>query len=159
MRALVDWTMLTMSTPNPVPFGAEIFSTRTGESFVRTANDVGPEHDPSAHGEIHAIRLACRKLQSPSLHGYTLYTTCEPCPMCMACCVWANVDRVVYGATIEDASRFGRQIMISARHVAEQTRPASHCIVDGPVERDRCLALFTNPAMKNVYRIWNARQD
>jgi len=159
MRALVDWTMLTMSTPNPVPFGAEIFSTSTGQSLARAANAVGPQHDPSAHGEIHAIRLACQKLQSSSLHGYTLYTTCEPCPMCMACCVWSNIDRVVYGATIDDAARFGRQIMISAREVAAQTRPATHYTVDGPVERDRCLTLFTNPVMKNVFRQWNAHQD
>jgi tRNA(Arg) A34 adenosine deaminase TadA len=157
MRALVDWTMLTMQTPNPVPYGAEIFDSRTGQSLARAANAVGPEHDPSAHGEVHAIRLACEKLQSPGLHGHTLYTTCEPCPMCMACCVWARVDRVVYGATIADAAHFGRQIMIPAREVAQ--RSGTSCTVDGPVERERCLTLFTHPAMKQVFSQWRAQQD
>src|ERR1700719_973997 len=99
MRALAAWTALTMETPNPVPYGAEIVHSRNGESLMRATNAVGQEHDPSAHAEVRTIRLACKKLNSYSLRGYTLYTTCEPCPMCMACALWARLDRVVYGAT------------------------------------------------------------
>ncbi len=146
MRSLVAFTMLTMDRPRPTPYGAEIFDTKTGESLIQTVNAVGEEHDPSAHGEIHAIRLACTKLQSVRLKGYTLYTTCEPCPMCMSCCLWAGLDRVVYGATIEDAARFGHQIMISSAEVARRTD--LHCEVVGPVERDRALELFTNAKMQ-----------
>ncbi len=152
MRSLAARTMKTMATPNPVPFGAEIFATREGTSLMRAANAVKTEHDPSAHGEIHAIRLACQKLQSASLRGYTLYTTCEPCPMCMACCLWAGLDRVVYGATIADAAKYGHQIAIPAAEVAKRTD--MHCIVDGPVERDACLPLFTNPTMQKVFAQW-----
>jgi tRNA(Arg) A34 adenosine deaminase TadA len=146
MRSLIAFTMLSMDTPHPVPYGAEIFDTKTGGSLMRALNAVGEEHDPSAHGEVHAIRLACAKLQSVRLKGYTLYTTCEPCPMCMSCCLWAGLDRVVYGATIEDAARFGHQIMISSAEVARRTD--LHCDVVGPVERDRALELFTNEKMQ-----------
>jgi tRNA(Arg) A34 adenosine deaminase TadA len=154
MRALADWTMLTMATANPVPYGAEIFDNKTGVSLMRAANAVGPEHDPSAHGEIRTIRLACQKLQSGSLRGYTLYTTCEPCPMCMACCLWAGLDRVVYGATIADAARFGHQIMISAADV--QRHSDLPCSVVGPVEREHCLTLFTNPRMQERFKKWQS---
>ncbi len=156
MRALAAFTALTMETPNPVPYGAEIVHTKTGESLMRAANAVGPEHDPSAHAELRTIRLACSKLSSSSLRGYTLYTTCEPCPMCMACALWAGLDRVVYGATIADAARFGHQIQIPATEV--ERRADMRCIVDGPVEHDVCLALFTNPKMQETFKRWNAQK-
>jgi tRNA(Arg) A34 adenosine deaminase TadA len=156
MRALAAWTALTFETPNPVPYGAEIMKTSDGEMLMRAANAVGQEHDPSAHGEVHAIRLACAKLGSASLKGYTLYTTCEPCPMCMACSMWAGLDRVVYGATIADAMRFGKQIEIPAAEVAK--RGDMTCVVDGPVEREVCLALFTDPRMVKTFEKWKAME-
>jgi tRNA(Arg) A34 adenosine deaminase TadA len=154
MRALAAFTSLTMDTPNPVPFGAEIVDSKSGKRLMRATNAVGPEHDPSAHAEVHTIRLACKSLNSYSLQGYTLYTTCEPCPMCMACALWARLDRVVYGATIADAARFGHQIQIPAAEVAKRTDMT--CIVEGPVERDVCFALFTNPKMQETFKRWNA---
>jgi tRNA(Arg) A34 adenosine deaminase TadA len=154
MRALARWTALTFDTPNPVPYGAEIVNTMSGKRLMRAANAVGPGHDPSAHGEIHAIRLACAKLKSASLKGYALYTTCEPCAMCMACCLWAGLDRVVYGATIADASRFGNQIQIPAAEVAR--RGDMTCVVDGPVEEEACLALFTDKRMEKQFEKWKA---
>jgi tRNA(Arg) A34 adenosine deaminase TadA len=156
MRGLAAWTALTFDTPNPVPYGAEIVHSTSGEMLMRAANAVGPEHDPSSHGEVRTIRLACQKLNSSSLKGYTLYTTCEPCPMCMACSIWASLDRVVYGATIADAMRFGHQIDIPAAEVARRTD--MKCVVDGPVERELCLALFTNPKMQKTFEMWNAQR-
>jgi tRNA(Arg) A34 adenosine deaminase TadA len=154
IRDLASWTALTFKTDNPVPFGAEIFHTKSGESLMRVANAVGPEHDPSSHAELRAIRLACKKLNAYMLTGYTLYTTCEPCPMCMGCILWAGLDRMVYGATIADAARIGHQIMIPAAEVAR--RSDIKCIVDGPIERDACLALFTNPVMLKALEKWKA---
>jgi tRNA(Arg) A34 adenosine deaminase TadA len=141
MRSLAAWTALTFDGPNPVTYGADLLDSKSGERLVRAANAVGPEHDPSAHAELRTIRLACAHLKSTSLKGYTLYTTCEPCAMCMACSLWAGLDRVVYGATIADASRFGHQIHIPATEVAK--RGDMTCVVDGPVEEAACLALFT----------------
>jgi tRNA(Arg) A34 adenosine deaminase TadA len=155
MRALAAWTGLTMQTPSPVPYGAVIVSSRSGERLMRAVNAVSAENDPSAHAETRTIRLACSYLKSPSLKGYTLYTTCEPCPMCMACALWAGLDRVVYGATIADASRFGHQIHIPSAEVAK--RSDMMCVVDGPLERDVCVALFTDPRMQATFKKWNVQ--
>jgi len=156
MRSIAAYTALTLETPNPVPFGADIVNTKTGERLMRGYNAVGAEHDPSAHAETRCIRLACQKLQGFSLRGYTLYTTCEPCPMCMACALWAGLDRVVYGATIADANRFTLQIQIPASEVAK--RSDMTCIVDGPIEQEVCVTLFTHPNMQKAFRTWSSRR-
>jgi tRNA(Arg) A34 adenosine deaminase TadA len=156
MRALVAWTAKTLETDKPVPFGAEIVHTKTGERLMRAYNAVGQEFDPSSHAEVRTVRLACRKLKGFSLKGYTMYTTCEPCPMCMANALWAGLDRVVYGATIADANRFCRQIQIPATEVAE--RSDMECKVVGPVEQEQCLTLFTHPNMQRAFRTWSTRR-
>ncbi|HEY1723904.1 MAG TPA: nucleoside deaminase [Steroidobacteraceae bacterium] len=157
MRSLAAWTALTFETPNPVPFGAEIVHSDSGRRLSRASNAVRREQDPSAHAEIRTIRLACRTLNSHSLRGYTLYTTCEPCPMCMACSLWAGLDRVVYGATIADAAAFGHQILIPAAEIVK--RSDMSCVVDGPVEHELCLALFTNPKMRATFEKWKRNKS
>ncbi len=152
MEALVEFTARSMKTERPVPFGASIVDSKSGELLLRALNAVAKEFDPSSHAEVRAIRLATKKLKSTSLSGYTLYTTCEPCPMCMSAALWAGLDRVVYGATIEDANRHCRQIQISAREVAE--RSDMRCEVVGPVLRERCYTLFTDPGMLRVFALW-----
>jgi tRNA(adenine34) deaminase len=156
MRDLAAWTARTLETSAPVPFGAEIVHTRSGERLMRSSNAVARYNDPSAHAEVRTVRLACRKLKSYSLSGYTLYTTCEPCPMCMANALWAGLDRVVYGVTIADANRFCRQIRIPALEVAQ--RSDMRCSVTGPVEHELCLALFTHPNMQKAFRTWSSRK-
>ena len=152
MRSVAAFVAQTLSTDHPMPFGADIVSTTTGERLMRAVNRVGPDHDPSAHAETLTIRLACAKLGSGSLKGYTLYTTCEPCAMCMACALWSGLDRLVFGATIADAGRFVSQITIPAKEVAQRTD--MHCVVDGPVEREICLSLFTDPRMQRAFAMW-----
>jgi len=152
MRSVAAFTAETLSTDHPMPFGADIVSTATGERLMRAVNRVGPDHDPSAHAETLTIRLACAKLGSGSLKGYTLYTTCEPCAMCMACALWSGLDRLVFGATIADASRFVSQIRIPAKEVARRTD--LHCVVAGPVEREVCVKLFTDPRMQKAFAMW-----
>jgi len=152
MRSVAAFTAETLSTDHPVPFGADIVSTATGERLMRAVNRVGPLHDPSAHAETLAIRLACAKLATGSLRGYTLYTTCEPCAMCMACALWSSLDRLVFGATIADAARFVSQITIAAKEVARRTD--MRCVVAGPVEREVCVKLFTDPRMQKAFATW-----
>jgi tRNA(Arg) A34 adenosine deaminase TadA len=152
MRSVAAFTAETLSTDHPVPFGADIVSTATGERLMRAVNRVGPDHDPSAHAETLTIRLACAKLGSGSLKGYTLYTTCEPCAMCMACALWSDLDRLVFGATIADAGRFVSQIRIPAKEVARRTD--LQCVVAGPVEREVCVKLFTDPRMQKTFAMW-----
>lgn len=87
------------------PFGAVVVS--DGEIIARGANRVTSEHDPTAHAEVVAIRRACTVVGDFELTGCTLYSSCEPCPMCLGAIYWARLDRVVYAATREDAARAG----------------------------------------------------
>lgn len=87
------------------PFGALIVM---GDELVSTGvNRVTRDMDPTAHAEVTAIRAACRSRGDFNLPGAVLYTSCEPCPLCMASALWARVDRVVYAADREDAARGG----------------------------------------------------
>ena len=157
MREIFEFTARSLKTAHPVPFGALIVNTRTGERLMRATNAVMRESDPSAHAETRTVRLACKKLKRPSLAGFTMYSTCEPCPMCMANALWAGLDRVVFGATIEDANRFVQQIHISAKEVTR--RSDMPCVVEGPVLRDLCNTLFTHPNMQKAFRIWSTSRN
>jgi tRNA(adenine34) deaminase len=157
VREIYGFTARTLTTARPVPFGALIVNTRSGERLMRATNAVMRENDPSAHAETRTVRLACKKLKRPSLSGYTMYSTCEPCAMCMANALWARLDRVVYGATIEDAERFMLQIRIPAKEVAQRSDIA--CVVDGPVLRELCVTLFTHPNMQRALRNWSTSKS
>jgi tRNA(adenine34) deaminase len=157
MMELVRFTARTLETERPVPFGALIVNTASGEPLMQAVNAVRSENDPSSHAELRTVRLAARKLKSSSLTGYTMYTTCEPCPMCMANALWAGLDRVVYGATISDANRHCRQIRVAARKVVRRSDMA--CVVDGPVLRKACYELFTHPNMLKAFAVWNPQSS
>lgn len=87
------------------PFGAVVVA---GDVEVATGqNRVTRDLDPTAHAEVQAIRAACRAAGTFALDGMTLYTSCEPCPLCLAACLWARLDRVVFSADRHDASRGG----------------------------------------------------
>jgi tRNA(Arg) A34 adenosine deaminase TadA len=156
MRELVRFTARTLETEHPSPFGALIVNARSGERLMRAANAVIRENDPSSHAEVRTVRLACKKRKSPLLAGYTMYSTCEPCPMCMANALWAGLDRVVFGATIADANRHCLQIHIAAKEVAR--RSDMTCVVEGPVLRELCNTLFTHPNMLKAFRKWSTRK-
>lgn len=153
MRELFHFTNRTMSTPRPTPFGALIVNTKTGRRLMRATNAVMPENDPSSHAELRTVRLACKKLKRTSLRGFTMYSTCEPCPMCMANVLWSGLDRVVYGATIADANRHCLQIRISAKKMPRLSD--MQCAVKGPVLRELCNSLFTHPTMLRAFQTWS----
>jgi len=83
------------------PFGAVIV--RQGEVIATGTNRVVPDNDPTAHAEVLAIRRACQRLGTFSLAGCTVYSSCEPCPMCLSALYWAGVSRICYGNTKADA--------------------------------------------------------
>lgn len=83
------------------PFGAVIV--RDGEVIATGTNRVVPNTDPTAHAEVMAIRNACAKLGTFQLTGCTVYSSCEPCPMCLSALYWAGVSRICYGNTKDDA--------------------------------------------------------
>ena len=88
------------------PFGAVIVD-KNGNIISNGNNKVLLEKDPTAHAEITAIREACRKLNTHDLSDYILYTSCEPCPMCLSAIIWADVKEVYDGCTKEDAAEIG----------------------------------------------------
>jgi guanine deaminase len=87
------------------PFGAIVV--KDGKVISKSTNKVTLKKDPTAHAEISAIRIACRKLDTFSLQGCVIYTSCEPCPMCLSAIYWAHLDKIFYANTKEDAAKIG----------------------------------------------------
>jgi tRNA(Arg) A34 adenosine deaminase TadA len=87
------------------PFAALIV--RDGEVIAEAANSVTTTNDPTAHGEVNAIRKACAALGTFSLAGCEIYSSCEPCPMCLAAIYWARIGAIYYGSNQQDAARAG----------------------------------------------------
>ncbi len=94
-----------ISTEVGGPFGACIV--KNGLIIGKGSNHVISDNDPTAHAEIVAIRDACKNINSYDLSGCELYTSCYPCPMCLSAIIWANINKVYYGNTKEDAANIG----------------------------------------------------
>jgi guanine deaminase len=113
------------------PFGAVIV--KDGNIIGRGNNQVTLNNDPTAHAEVTAIRDACKNISDFNLLNSTLYASCEPCPMCMSAIYWARIDRVVYAATSDDASKAGFDDSLIAK---ELCKPYNERIL--PVEQQQC---------------------
>ena len=87
------------------PFGAVIV--KDGQIVAKASNSVTIDKDATAHAEVNAIRMACKTLDTFDLSGCTLYTSCEPCPMCLGAIYWAKIDRIIYGNTRKDVAEIG----------------------------------------------------
>lgn len=121
------------------PFGTVIV--KGSEVVAACHNTVWRDFDPTAHAEVNAIRAAAARLRTIDLGGCTLYSTCEPCPMCLAATHWARVDRLVYGALIADAAAAGfHELRFPARELARQG--GSQLQFEEGICRDECRALF-----------------
>lgn len=88
------------------PFGAVVVSS-DGSSVFTSGNRVTVNNDPTAHAEVSVIRKACASIENFSLEGYILYSSCEPCPMCLGAALWSRVDRIVFSADRYDAADAG----------------------------------------------------
>jgi len=95
-----------METNQGGPFGAIVVN-QAGEIIGEGNNQVTSTNDPTAHAEVVAIRNACTNIESFQLTGCTIYTSCEPCPMCLAAIYWARPDRIVYACSRKDAANIG----------------------------------------------------
>jgi guanine deaminase len=128
------------------PFGAVIV--RGGEIIGRGANLVTSTNDPTAHAEVSAIRDACRKLGTFTLVGCRIYTSCEPCPMCLAAIYWARLDKIFFANTRVDAARIG----FDDDHLyREMTLPHEH-------RSTPILALASEEALAS-FELWLAKTD
>lgn len=124
-----------------LPYGVVIV--KNDAVIIRAYNTAQTDNDVSAHAEINALRAFTKQhgYSLDALSGYTLYTTCEPCPMCAAACIWAGVSTVVFGASIVQLIDLGnKQIDLSCQAVAETGFQDLEVI--GGVLADECLELF-----------------
>lgn len=138
MREAIRLSLVNIREQGGGPFGAVIV--RAGKIVARGWNQVTGTNDPTAHAEVVAIRRACKKLKTFKLEGCELYTSCEPCPMCLAAIYWAHLDRVYYANTQADAARidFNDQLIYRelARPIARRKLPMA------PVLRAEALKVF-----------------
>jgi tRNA(Arg) A34 adenosine deaminase TadA len=138
MRLAIDRAGEGIAT-GQAPFGAVIV--RGGQLICAAHNRVWTDTDPTAHAEVNAIRQAARLLGTIGLHGCEMYTTCEPCPMCLSAIHWAKLDRVVYGADIADAAAVGFfELIMPARHLVAAA--GSPLRVEGGLLADESRDLF-----------------
>lgn len=119
------------------PFGAIIV--KDGKVIGKGHNRVLLTHNATAHGEVEAIREAGALLGTHDLSGSVLYTTGEPCPMCLCACLWANIDKVYYGCTIADNERIGFRDDKFDKLMGGREQLRDYLI---PIEREECLRLF-----------------
>ncbi len=105
MRHAARLSRTTMESGRGGPFGAVIV--RDGKVIAEGANEVTSSNDPTAHAEVVAIRRACAAVEDFSLAGATIYSSCEPCPMCLSAIYWARLDRLVFANTRHQAAAIG----------------------------------------------------
>lgn len=128
------------------PFGAVIV--KDGKIIAKASNSVTITNDPTAHAEVNAIRQACSKLKTFSLKDCELYTSCEPCPMCLGAVYWAGIKKIYFGNTRADAKKIDfddsfiyDQIPLDPK---KRTIPSEQLLGDKAIE---------------AFRIWEAKED
>lgn len=127
------------------PFGAIIVD-KLGNIVSCGNNKVILNNDPTAHAEIVAIREACKKLNNYDLSEYVLYTSCEPCPMCLSAIIWANIKYVYYGCTKEDAKKIG----FKDEKIYDFFNQKDKDLIQlKQLDRDKCIKLFEKYKSQN----------
>lgn len=128
------------------PFGAVIV--RDGEVLSSENNSVTLTNDPTAHAEVNAIRKACTRLNTFSLEGCVLYSSCEPCPMCLSAAYWAGISKIYYGNSRDDA----KEISFDDSFIYEQI-PLS------PSERTIPAKQMMQQEAIKAFRLWDNKGD
>ena len=144
MALAVAQAYLGMRKNSGGPFGAVIV--RNGREVAKGHNQVIGTNDPTAHAEIVAIRRASTKLKRFDLSDCEIYSTCEPCPMCLAAISWANIQTVYYGCTKGDAEKIGFRDKLFYDLLGKKARGALRRVQAG---RRECLGPFREWERKN----------
>jgi guanine deaminase len=130
---------LAQAKEGDTPYGAVIV--KDNEVVAVAHNTVSRDNDPSAHAEINVIRSLTAKLKNHFLEGYSIYTTCEPCPMCATACVWSGLSEIVYGASIQELISINQsQINLSCEEVIAKS--FRNIKVTKGILKNECLELF-----------------
>jgi guanine deaminase len=146
MKRAAELAVAQMRANRGGPFGAVVV--RDGEIVGEGWNAVTTANDPTAHAEVMAIRSACERLGSFSLEGCDIYTSCEPCPMCLGAIYWARLARIYYANTREDAAAIGFDDDFIYREIAAALSDRSIPAVQ--VDSDEARAAFAE---------WDAKPD
>ncbi len=146
LRLALDMARLNLGARHGGPFGAVVV--RNGEVIASASNEVLLTNDPTAHAEVVAIRRACEHLGSFQLEGCILYTSCEPCPMCLGAIYWARPDAVVFAATREDAADAG----FDDEHIYQQ-------IALAPGQRQIPSVQLLGEEARDVFKDWKNLDD
>lgn len=120
------------------PFGAVIVD-KEGNIVETGNNQVLSSKDPTAHAEITAIRRACKKLNTYDLSNYILFTSCEPCPMCLSAIIWSNIKEVYYACTKEDAAEIGFRDEAIYNYLKGENKKLIHL---KQIDREECIKTF-----------------
>jgi guanine deaminase len=128
------------------PFGAVIV--KDGMVVARSANKVVTTNDPTAHAEVSCIRLACRELGTYNLAGCEIYTSCEPCPMCLGAIYWARIDKIYYANNKADAAAIG----FDDHFIYDE--------LDLPMDKRKLpvVQLMRDEAL-NAFKLWSESED
>ncbi len=140
MQAAIKKAKETMNQDIGGPFGAAIID-QDGSILAIASNSVLGDHDPTAHAEINAIRIAGEKKHTHDLSGCVLYTTSYPCPMCLGAIIWANIKEVYYGCKKEDAAKIGFRDDFIYTYLKGDMKDET-IIHMKEKQRDACLELF-----------------
>ncbi|MGB6980207.1 MAG: nucleoside deaminase [Candidatus Acidiferrales bacterium] len=146
MARAIELAMDNVRSGRGGPFAAVVV--KDGLIVAEGANSVTAANDPTAHAEINAIRNACKKLDLFELRGCEIYTSCEPCPMCLGAIYWARADRVFFACTARDAAEAGFDDSFIYQEIARPREQRG--IPLQPMMREESLAVF---------RAWIAKPD
>jgi tRNA(Arg) A34 adenosine deaminase TadA len=128
------------------PFGAVIV--KDGKIIAGSSNSVTIDNDPTAHAEVNAIREACRKLGTFDLTGCRIYTSCEPCPMCLGAIYWAHIDKIYYANDRRDAADIGFDDDFIYQEIALK-----------PTERTKPSEILLREEAIEAFKQWEAKAD
>ncbi len=146
MRRAIELAQNGIDSNSGGPFGALVV--KNGEIISEGCNSVTSTNDPTAHAEVVAIRNACEKLGSFQLDGCTLYTSCEPCPMCLGAIYWARPAQVFFACTREDAANIG----FDDQFIYDE--------IERPIEDRHIKSVnFLRDAGLTVFENWANKQD
>ena len=142
----IELSQENLETNDGGPFGAVIV--KNGEIIGEGKNKVTSTNDPTAHAEIVAIRNACQNINSFSLDGCEIYTSCEPCPMCLAAIYWARIKIIYYSNTKYDAAEIG----FDDSYIYDQIARSSGL-------RDVKMIKIDSQKAKTIFKNWENKQD
>ena len=146
MREAIRLSIENVESGNGGPFGVVIV--KDGKIIAKGVNKVTSTNDPTAHAEVVAIRNACKELGSFQLDGCEIYTSCEPCPMCLAAIYWARIKKVYYANTRKDAARIAFDDDLIYRELAQ------------PVSRRKVpMKQLLRPEALKVFAEWKTKAD